>query len=65
MSLRLMRHGSGRRAVALPGKPIIASGDNGRSPKAGGKLPPACRSPFPLNHRRLSINPPQEHLHVR
>ncbi len=66
MTPRLTGHRR-RCGTFLPaGHRIIAKGVNpGRLSEAGRKLPPACRSPYPINQRELSAIPPQERSDVR
>lgn len=66
MTARLTGHRRGCGTFLPAGHRIVAKGGGrGRSPEAGRKLPPACRSPYPTNQRGPSANPPQERFHVR
>ncbi len=66
MTAWLTGHRRGRGTFLAAGDRMVAKGVGpGRSPEAGRKLPPACRSPFPINQRGPSASRPQERSNVR
>lgn len=66
MTARLTAHRRGRGTFLTAGRRNVAKGVRCvRSAEAGRKLPPACRSPYPINQRGPSANPPQERSDVR
>lgn len=66
MTARLTGHRRRRGTFLAASRRIIAKSVNpDQLSEAGRKVPPACRSPYPINQRETSMNLPQEHSDVR